>query len=230
MEQTHKILVFGNNAAPSSEMFTILQHSDTDRFSIQYRETQMEFYASPDLDIFNRFKQLEFDEDTIKLIDDTTDHGFSLFIILISQSEAFSYNMKEMLTQIPKLNHFKDKKYFWDHAALLFMFENSISAEEAKKEVSSSIKGNKGIKEVMGMVGNRYSWISKSDSKDDVLGRINPLCLNKKVSNIVEDPPKSSMCSPSAIFITIISVFLVLLLIPLIGCFIYVFIDQQNTA
>ena len=76
-------------------------------YPIQYRETQLEFYVSPDLNIFQRSKQLEFDEDIRKLIDDTTDHGFSLFIVLISQSEAFSYNMEEMLTQIPKLNHFK---------------------------------------------------------------------------------------------------------------------------
>ena len=172
-----KLLFLGNNAAPSSEMFKILQHSGTKRFSIQYRGAQLEFYAS-DLNIFNRFKQLELDGDIIKLIDDTTEHGFSLFIILISQSEAFSYNMKEMLTHIPKLIHFKDEKYFWDHAALLFMFENSISEKAAKKEVSSSQRGNKGIKEVMEMVGNRYSWISKSDSKDDVLGRISTLCLN----------------------------------------------------
>ena len=145
MEQTHKILVFGNNAAPSSEMFRILQLSDTDRFSIQSRETQLEFYSSPDLNIFNRFKQLDFGKNVRKLIDDSTDHGFSLFIILISQSEAFSYDMKEMFTQIPKFNDFKDEKYFWDHAALLFMFENSTSAENAKKCLvhEKAIKGLK---------------------------------------------------------------------------------------
>ena len=219
MELTHKILVFGHNVAPSSEMFRILQHSDTDRFSNQYREAQLEFYASPDLNIFNKFKQLEFDEDTRKLIDDTTDKGFSLFIILISQSEVFSYDMKEMLKQIPKLYHFKDEKYFWDHAALLFMFENSISAEEAKKKVSSSRKGNEGIKEVMTMVGNRYSWVSKSDSKNDVLERISPLCLNKKVS----------ICyNFSLISIIIIIVFLILLLFPLIGGLIYVLLRDNK--
>ena len=221
-----KLLVFGNNAAPSSEVFRILQHFDTERFSTQYRDSLMEFYASPDLNIFQRFKQLEFDEDIRKLIDDTTDHGFSLFIILISQSEAFSYDMKEMLTQIPKLNHFKDEKYFWDHAALLFMFENSISAEEAKKEVSNLRRGNEGIKEVMTMVGNRYSWFSKSDSKDDVLGRISTLFRKKKVSILEQDSSKSSKCCYlSVIPIIIILVFLILLVVPLIGGFIYVVID-----
>ena len=224
MAQTHKILVFGNNAAPSSEMFRILQHSDTDRFSTPYREAQLEFYASPDLNIFNRFKQLEFDEDTRKLIDDTTDHGFSLFIILISQSEDFTYNMKEMLTQIPKIYHVKDEKYFWDHAALLFMFENSISAENAKKEVSRARKGNKGINEVMKMVDNRYSWFSRSDSKDDFLERISQLCLEQM-------SPKTSKCYyPSLISITIIIVFLILLMLPLIGGFIYVLIRHNNIA
>ena len=224
-----KLLVFGNNAAPSSEMFRILQHSDTDRFSIQYRETQLEFYASPDLNIFRRSKQLEFDEDIRKLIDDTTDHGFSLFIILISQSEAFSYDMKEMLTQIPKLNHFKNEKYFWDHAALLFMFENSIPEEAAKKEVSISRKGNKGIKELMTMVGNRYSWISKSDSKDDVLERISLLSLNKKVSILEQESPKySQRYYPSLIFIFIINVFLILWVFPLIGGLIYVLLSHNR--
>ena len=40
----------------------------------------------------------------------------------------------------------------------------------------------KGLNEVMTMAGNRYSWFSKSDSTNDVLVRINTLCLNKKVS------------------------------------------------
>ena len=97
-----------------------------------------------------------------------------------------------MLTQIPKFNHFKDENYYWDHGALLFMFENSIFAENAKKEVSSSRKGNEWIKAVMTMVGNRYSWISKSDSKDDVLGKISTLFRKKKVSSLEPGYPKSS--------------------------------------
>ena len=224
MEQTHKILVFGNNAAPSSEMFRILQHSDTECFSIHYREAQLEFYASPDLNIYQRFKQLEFDEDIRKLIDDTTDHGFSLFIILITQSEPFSYGMKEMLTQIPRINNFKDEKYFWDHAVLLFMFEDSISEKAAKKEVSNSQKGNKRIKEVIKLVGNRYSWISKSDSKEDVVERISPLCLDKRE----QESSKSSKCYfPSLISIFIIIVFLILLFIPLTVGFIYVLLKHN---
>ena len=221
----HKILVIGNNAAPSFEVHQILKPSDTEPLSTQYWRAQLEFNISPDLNIFNRLKQIR------KLTGDTTEHNFSLFIILISQSEAFSYKMKEMLTQIPKLYHFKDEKYFWDHAALLFMFENSISEEEAKKEVSSSRRGNEGINEVMAMVGSRYSWFSKSDSTNDVLVRINTLCLNKKVSLLEKMSPKSSKCYYSSlIFIIIIIVFLVLLVIPLIGGFIYVVKDQNNMA
>ena len=145
MELTHNILVFGGNAAPSSEVFRILQHSDTKRFLIQYRGELLGFYASSDLNIFNRFKHLDFVKDIRKLINDTTRHCFPPFITLISQSAAFSYNMKEMLTQIPKLNHFKDKKYLWDNAALLFMFENSISAEEAKRKYLAHKKALKGL-------------------------------------------------------------------------------------
>ena len=131
--------------------------------------------------------------------------------------------MKEMLTQIPRMNNFKDEKYLWDQAVLLFMFEDSISEKAAKKEVSSSRKGNEWIKEVMTMVGNRYSWISKSDQICDVLERITTLSLNKKVSILQQESPKSSKCYfSSLISIFIIIIFLILLLFPLIGGFIYV--------
>ena len=87
-------------------------------FNIQYRETQLQFYAS-DFNIFQRFKQLEFDEDIRKLIDDTTDHSFPLFIILISQSEAFSYNMKEMLTpESQKVTLLADLRYIRPECSL----------------------------------------------------------------------------------------------------------------
>ena len=181
-KQRYRILVLGNNAVESSQLFEKLQLSYPGNNSTQIKDARLEFYAYPDLDLFNRFQEPQIDDTINKLIGDTTDYGgVSLFIILISQTEVFSNNMKEMITKIPKDIHFKSEHYFWDHAAVLFSFEEKRT--DYQEEVSKSIRveGNVGIKEVVERAGNRYIWMSNFNTKEEIAERILSQC--KEIDN-----------------------------------------------
>ena len=171
MPERYRILVIGNNAAESSQLFDKLELSYPGNNCIETEQTSLEFYAYPDLNLFNRFQEPQIDDSIRQLIGDTTDGGgVSLFLILISQTEIFSNAMKEMLMQIPQSTNFKSEEYFWDHAAILFSFEDN--ATNFRERMSNSINGNAGIRKVVNKAGERYSWMSNFDSREEILGRI----------------------------------------------------------
>ena len=171
MGERYRILVIGNNAAKSSQLFDKLELSYPGNNCIETEQARLEFYAYPDLNLFNRFQEPQIDASIRQLIGDTTDGGgVSLFLILISQTEIFSNAMKEMLMEIPQSTNFKSERYFWDHAAILFSFEDN--ATNYQQEMSNSINRNSGIRKVVNRAGERYSWMSNSDSREEILGRI----------------------------------------------------------
>ena len=173
------ILVHGNSAAKSSKLFEILQLSNPNNQCTQTVQGRLELYAYPDLDLFNQFKEPQID-DTIKtLISDS--RRISLFIIMISQTEIFSNDMKEMITDLPKSGQFSSEEYFWNHATILFSFEDKI--ENNHKEVLKSIKGNVAIREVVEKAGKRYIWMSNSTTKDELQDNILSHCRKLEVAN-----------------------------------------------
>ena len=175
MGERYRILVIGNNAAGSSQLFDKLELSYPGNNCIETEQARLEFYAYPDLNLFNRFQEPQIDASIRQLIGDTTDGGgVSLFLILISQTEIFSNAMKEMLMQIPQSTNFRSEEYFWDHAAILFSFEDN--ATNYRERMSNSIKGNSGIRKVVNKAGERYSWMSNSDSREEIQGRTLVLC------------------------------------------------------
>ena len=173
------ILVHGNSASKSSKLFEILQLSNPNNQCTQTVQGRLELYAYPDLDLFNQFKEPQID-DTIKtLISDS--RRISLFIIMISQTEIFSNDMKEMITDLPKSGQFSSEEYFWNHATILFSFEDKI--ENNHKEVLKSIKGNVAIREVVKKAGKRYIWMSNSTTKDELQDNILSHCRKVEVAN-----------------------------------------------
>ena len=115
-KQSYRILIHGNNAVKSSELLEKLQLSYPDSNCIEMEHTRLEFYAYPDLNLFNRFQEPQIDDDIIRLIghagnSSDSELGISLFIILISQAEIFSRDMKDMITDIAQNKHFKSEKY-----------------------------------------------------------------------------------------------------------------------
>ena len=173
------ILVHGNSAAKSSKLFEILQLSNPNNQCTQTVQGRLELYAYPDLDLFNQFKEPQID-DTIKtLISDS--RRISLFIIMISQTEIFSNDMKEMITDLPKSGQFSSEEYFWNHATILFSFEDKIVNNH--KEVLKSIKGNVAIREVVEKAGKRYIWMSNSTTKDELQDNILSHCRKLEVAN-----------------------------------------------
>ena len=87
-----------------------------------------------------------------------------------------------MITEIPQNRESINEKYFGDHATVLFSFEDNI--RNGHNGVMNSIKGNKGIREVVEKAGNRYSWISDSSTKEAIQGDILSQCekVEKKYS------------------------------------------------
>ena len=180
-KQSYRILIHGNNAVKSSQLFERLQLSYPDNNCIEMEHTRLEFYAYPDLNLFNRFQEPQIDANIISLIGhagNSSDYesGISLFIILISQTEIFSRDMKRMITDIAQNKHFKSEKYFWDHATILFSFEDIVG--NYPQEVERSINGNVGIKEVVEKAGNRYIWMSNSCTNDELGASILFQCKN----------------------------------------------------
>ena len=128
------------------------------RFSNIDGHTKLEFYAYPDLNLFGRFQDPQVDDYIISLIghagnSSDCESGISLFIILISQTEIFSRDMQDMITDIAQNQHFKSEKYFWDHATILFSFKEKVS--NYREEVKRSINGNVGIREVVEKAGGK---------------------------------------------------------------------------
>ena len=182
-KQSYRILIHGNNAVKSTELFERLQLSYPDNNCIEMEQARLEFYAYPDLNLFNRFKEPQIDANIISLIGHAgnsphCESGISLFIILISQTEIFSRDMQDMITNIAQNKHFKSEKYFWDHATILFAFEEIVG--NYREEVERSINGNVGIKEVMEKAGKRYFWMSSSCTKDELGASIISQCKNVK--------------------------------------------------
>ena len=173
------ILVHGNSAAKSSKLFEILQLSNPNNQCTQTVQGRLEFYAYPDLDLFNQFREPQIDDTIKKLISDS--RRISLFIIMISQTEIFSNNMKEMITDLPKSGQFSSEEYFWNHATILFSFEDKIVNNH--KEVLKSIKGNVAIREVVEKAGKRYIWMSNSTTNDELQDNILSQCRKVEVAN-----------------------------------------------
>ena len=172
--RSYRILVYGNNFVKSSELFEKLQLSYPGNNCTGMAHARFEFYAYPDLDLFNRFQEPPIDSKIDNLILRTDGVGISLFIILISQTEVFSNEMKDMITEVPQNSQSINEKYFWDHAIVLFSFEDKIRNNH--NEVMSSIEGNKGIREVVGRAGNRYIWMSDSSTKEEIQKAILSQC------------------------------------------------------
>ena len=216
--QSYRILVLGNNAVESSQLFEKLQLSYPGNNSTQIKDARLEFYAYPDLNLFTRFHEPQIDGTIYKLIGDTTNRGVSLFIILISQSEVFSNDMKEMITEFPKDRQFKSEKYFWDHAVVLFWFEEKrINYQE---EMSKYIK-SEGIREVVEKAGKRYSWLSISDTKEEIKDRILSQCqIVGKIYYNIDDHNNSGNNAKSGI----LTVLLFVLLVIIIGLCLIVFV------
>ena len=182
-KQSYRILIHGNNAVKSSELFEKLQLSYPDNNCIEMEQARLEFYAYPDLNLFNRFQEPQIDAKIISLIghagnSSNYESGISLFIILISQTEIFSRDMKRMITDIAQNKHFKSEKYFGDHATVLFSFEDFVG--NYREEVERSINRNVGIKEVVEKVGKGYFWMSNSCTKDELGASIISQCKNVK--------------------------------------------------
>ena len=175
-KQSYRILIHGNNAVKSSQLFKILQLSYPDNNCIEMEHARLEFYAYPDLSLFNRFQEPHIDANIIMLIghagnSSNYESRISLFIILISQTER---DMKDMITNIAQNEHFKNEKYFWDHATIFFLFEEIVG--NYHEEVERSINRNGGIKEVVKKAGKKYIWMSNSSTKDELGASILSQC------------------------------------------------------
>ena len=189
--RSYRILVYGNNFVKSSELFEKLQLSYPGNNCTEMAHARFEFYAYPDLNLFNRFQEPPIDSKIDNLILRTEGVGISLFIILISQTEVFSSEMKDMITEVPQNRESINEKYFWDHAIVLFSFEDKIRNNH--NEVMTSIKGNEGIREVVGRAGNRYIWMSDSSTKEEIQEAILFQCRKLEIrhSPLVQDNPQS---------------------------------------
>ena len=197
-KQSYRILIHGNNAVKSSQLFERLQLSCPDNNCIEMEQARLEFYSYPDLDLFNRFQESQIDDDIIRLIehDDNSSNcesGISLFIILISQTEIFSRDMQDMITHIAQNKHLTSEKYFWDHATVLFAFEEIVC--HYREEVERAINGNVGIKKVVEKAGKRYIWMSNSSPRVQLVESIISQC--KKVK---EHQPHESESQLSKIY------------------------------
>ena len=182
-KQSYRILIHGNNAVKSSQLFERLQLSYPDSNCIEMDHTRLEFYAYPDLNLFNRFQEPQIDDDFIRLIEHTSnssdcESGISLFIILISPTEIFSRDMQDMITNIAQNKHLTSEKYFWDHATVLFAFEEIVC--HYHEEVERAIDENVGIQKVVEKAGKRYIWMSNSSPKDELVASIISQCKKVK--------------------------------------------------
>ena len=140
----------------------------------------MKFYCYPDLDLFQGFQQTECGDEISKLIGTREEHGegVTLVLILISQCEIFSTNMKEMITSIPNGPVYRmdgrTEQYWWDYTTVMFSFKDNSSG--SRDEIIRSIKGNIGISEVVKRAGNRYVWMSDKSSQRELGERISSEC------------------------------------------------------
>ena len=182
-KQSYRILIHGNNAVKSSHLFERLQLSYPDKNCIEMEQARLEFYAYPDLNLLNRSQEPQIDANIIRLIgyagnSSDCESGISLFIVLISHKEIFSRDMKRMITEIAQNKHFESERYFWDHATILFAFEEIVC--NYPQEVERSINRNVGIKELVEKAGKGYFWMSNSCTKDELGASIIFQCKNVK--------------------------------------------------
>ena len=173
------ILVHGNNGVESKELMNILHLSNHDNV-IELENARLKFYCYPDLDLFQGYQQAECGTEISRLIGNHVEHGegISLILILISQCEIFSRNMKEMITNIPTNHVFRmdsrTEQYWWDYTTVLFSFKDNSNG--SRDEILRSIKGNIGIEEVVKRSGNRYIWMSDTSPENMLIERISSEC------------------------------------------------------
>ncbi|KAI6655639.1 hypothetical protein LOD99_11386, partial [Oopsacas minuta] len=105
---SYTILIHGNNHANSSILFTKLQLSDCDNV-IELKDIRMKFYFYPDLDLFQGLQQHDCGDIIRNLIGNPVYHGqgITLILLLISQEEIFSRDMKEMIIDLPHNEHYR---------------------------------------------------------------------------------------------------------------------------
>ena len=173
------ILLHGNNGVNSKELMDVLHLSNHDNV-IELENVRLKFYCYPDLDLFQGFQQTECGDEISKLIGTREEHGegVTLVLILISQCEIFSTNMKEMITSIPNGPVYRmdgrTEQYWWDYTTVMFSFKDNSSG--SRDEIIRSIKGNIGISEVVKRAGNRYVWMSDKSSQRELGERISSEC------------------------------------------------------
>ncbi|KAI6657226.1 hypothetical protein LOD99_11172, partial [Oopsacas minuta] len=105
---SYSILIHGNNHANSSILFTKLQLSEWNNV-IELEDIRMKFYFYPDLDLFQGLQQHDCGDIIRNLIGNPVYHGqgITLILLLISQEEIFSRDMKEMITDLPHNEHYR---------------------------------------------------------------------------------------------------------------------------
>ena len=173
------ILVHGNNGVKSRDLMDLLHLSNHDNV-IELENVRLKFYCYPDLDLYQGYQQTECADDIKRLIGSREEHGegITLILILISQCEIFSTNMKELITTIPTNPVYRmdsrTEEYWWDYTSVLFSFKDYPNC--SPDDIIRSIKGNIGIREVVKRTANRYIWMSDSSSEMELGETISTQC------------------------------------------------------
>ena len=155
---TLRIVCYGNNEFPTSRIQDIFEMQE---FATQLEASGLQLHFHPDLTVADIYKIFDLDPDLSRVIGqaDGIGTGISVFVILITLTEAYHTGYDNLTNHIPGRHYLDPKceKYFWSRAVVIFkMNEGNYPAV-----IKHSIDNSSGIRRLLIRTGWRYTYMGK---------------------------------------------------------------------
>ena len=177
---TLRIVCYGNNEFPTSRIQDIFEMPE---FATQLEASGLQLHFHPDLTVADIYGIFDLDPDLSRVIGqaDEIGTGISVFVILITLTEAYHTGYDKLTNHIPGRHYLDPKceKYFWSRAVVIFkMNEGNYSAV-----IKHSIDNSPGIMNLLIRAGWRYTYMGKYRPNSEFINQFISLCHRVREEN-----------------------------------------------
>ena len=108
--------------------------------------------------------------------------GISVMVILISMRDLFSGESEKNILSIPDSYQISKalQREWWRYSLIVFKIDNVPNSEES---VQRNIAENKALKGLVERAGNRYTFLTEGEGKNDCLKKLSKGCLLVKAQS-----------------------------------------------
>ena len=184
--KTFQIITHGNNGFESSQILKQLgirsENYTLDIKISQDENVKMKFFPFSDLNLFNQNIPIK------PLIAHTPKEvEASSILVLISLTEIFSEGMRKMILNLPSNEFYgkTTKKEWWERVIIVFSFGE---CEGELEKIQETITRNRGIREIVGKVRDRYIWMSDLTTPEELINKLHMSIEKIKGSPFVDKP------------------------------------------